>query len=230
MRDIGAVVVLSACTHNVYTPPSRAFPLETPQTLKAGAYGGQFEVSQHGKSPDIGAAALRVRRGIEDNLEASVELTYAKATNATVADTSPHLFAARAGIRMRSEESGASVGGGIGAGTFAGGGFVTADVGAVFAYETCRFTPFIGGSAYVSRPTNAQEVDTSEEGMEKGKFVDTPETTGGVQVRVGVSVNVSSCESHDKAIIVGAGLDHFWDDDSDRGLASGGAAFQLNLD
>jgi hypothetical protein len=171
---------------------------------------------------------LRVQRGIEDNLEASVEVTYAKASNATAADTSPHLFAGRAGIRMRSEEAGASVGGGVGAGSFAGGGFVTADVGAVFAYEGCRFTPFIGASGYVSRPTNAQGVDTTEEGMPKGQFVDTPETTAGVQLRVGVSVNLSSCERRDKAIIGGAGLDHFWDDDS--GLASGGAAFQLNLD
>jgi hypothetical protein len=49
-------------------------------------------------------------------------------------------------------------------------------------------------------------------------------------VRVGLSLNVSSCEARDKAIVVGFGLDHYWDDDSDRGYASGGAAFQLNLD
>ncbi len=231
MRIISASVVLvAACTHNVYTPPTRAFPLEPPATLKAGNYGLQLEASGHGTSPDVGAGTVRLRRGIEDNLEASAELTYGKAGNELATDTRRSMIAGRAGARLRPDEMpSVAVGAGVGGGTFAGGPFVSADAGAVLAYETCRVTPFVGGSGYVSAPLDAREVDTTEAGKEPGTFVDTPETTAGVQVRVGVSVNLSSCEAHSTSLVLGVGLDHFWDDDSDRGLASGGAALALDL-
>jgi hypothetical protein len=228
---IALTIPIPACVHNVYTPPARAFPLETPETLKAGKYGLAGEVSAHGKTPDVGAGTLRVRRGIEDNLEASVEVTYAKVGNETAANTNPNLFAGRAGIRLQPDEM-KSIGlsAGLGGGTFAGGPYVSADAGANLAYEMCRVTPFVGASGYVSTPLDAREVDTSEEGMMVGQFVDKPETTAGLTLRVGLSLNVSSCEARDKSIVVGFGLDHYWDDDSDRGYASGGAAFTFNLD
>ena len=232
MRIHAAVTAcaLGACTHNVYTPPTRAFPLETPSTVKAGKYGLQLEASGHGKSPDVGAGTVRVRRGIEDNLEASAEFTYAKAGNKLATDTSQQMFAGRAGVKLRPDETPfIAVTAGAGGGAFAGGPFLSADVGGMAAYEMCRFTPFIGGSAYVSQPLNAQAVDTTEDGMAPGTFVDTPETTVGVQVRVGVAVNLSSCEAHATSLVVGFGLDHFWDNDSDRGLASGGAALSLDF-
>jgi hypothetical protein len=198
--------------------------------VKAGKYGVQLEASGHGKSPDVGAGTVRLRRGIEDNLEASIEATYAKAGNKLATDTSQQMFTTRAGVKLRPDEMQfVAVSAGLGAGAFAGGPFASADVGGVAAYEMCRFTPFIGGSAYVSQPLDAQRVDTTEEGKMPGTFVDSPETTVGVQVRVGVSVNLSSCEAHATSLVLGFGLDHFWDDDSDRGLASGGAALSLDF-
>jgi hypothetical protein len=225
------VLALGACHHNVYTPPARAFPLEPPRTLKAGKYGVQAEASGHGKNPDIGAAALRVRRGIDDNVEASAEITYANAGNETAANTSPHLVAVRAGARLQPEElQSVGITAGLGGGTFAGGPYVSADAGATLAYEGCRLTPFVGASGYVSTPLSANAVDTTEPSEPAGTHVDTPETTVGVQIRAGLALNLSSCEAKATQIVVGFGLDHFWDDDSDRGLASGGAAFLLDLD
>jgi len=65
--------------------------------------------------------------------------------------------------------------------------------------------------------------------MPVGSFVDTPETTAGVQVRIGLKLNLSSCDDKRTALVAGFGLDHFWDDDSDRGYASGGAALEIDL-
>jgi hypothetical protein len=231
MRILSALVACAGCSHNVYTPPARAFPLETPRTLPAGAYGIAIEGSAHGENPSIGAGTVRVRRGIVENVEASAEVTYARVSDETAADTNPSLFAARAGARLRPDElQSVGVTAGLGAGTFAGGPFVTADAGATLAYDTCRLTPFVGGGAFVSQPLDARDVDTTRPGEPVGTHVDVPETTAGVQVRVGVSLNLASCERRSAAVIVGVGLDHYWDDDDDRGLASGGAALQLDLD
>jgi len=231
MRIISTIAVLvAACSHNVYTPPTRAFPLETPQTIGDGDYGVQLEASAHGNGPKVGAGALRLRRGIADNAELDAELTYAKASDATTAPTQKQLIAARAGGKLRSDElPELAVTGGLGGGTFAGGPYVTADAGAVVAYDTCRVTPFVGGMGYLSTPLDARPVDTTQPDMPAGMFVDTPETTAGVQLRIGIKLNLSSCEDRRTAVVAGFGVDHFWDDDSDRGYASGGAAISIDL-
>jgi len=231
MRIISTIAVLVAgCSHNVYTPPTRAFPLETPQTLDEGRYGVQVEASGHGNGPKVGAGALRLRRGIADSAELDGEITYAKASDPSAANTNPHLLAARAGAKLRSEElPEVAVTAGLGGGTFAGGPYVSADAGAVIAYDTCRVTPFVGGMGYASKPLDARPVDTTQRGMPVGSFVDTPETTAGVQVRIGLKLNLSSCDDKRTALVAGFGLDHFWDDDSDRGYASGGAALEIDL-
>lgn len=231
MRIISTIAVLVAgCSHNVYTPPTRAFPLETPQTLDDGRYGVQLEASGHGNGPKVGAGTLRLRRGIADGAELDGEITYAKASDPSAASTNPNLLAARAGAKLRSEEiPEVAVMAGLGGGTFAGGPYVSADAGAVVAYDTCRLTPFVGGMGYVSTPLDARPVDTTQPGMAVGTFVDTPETTAGIQVRVGLKLNLSSCDDRRTALVAGFGLDHFWDDDSDRGYASGGAALEIDL-
>src|SRR5262249_19839691 len=101
------------------------------------------------------------------------------------------------------------------------GPFASVDAGSVLAYDGCSVTPFISGWGYVSKPLDARPVDASEPQFAPGTYVDTPETTVGVQVRIGLKLNLSSCERKDKAIVAGFGFDHLWDNDSDRGLASG---------
>jgi hypothetical protein len=222
--------ISAACNHNVFTPPARAFPLETPPVVEVGAYGVQVEGSATGKNPSVGAGALRIRRGVDEGMEVTGELTYARNTKELAGHPNPNFYAARAGVKFRPEEMRfLGVTAGAGAGTFAGGPFASLDAGAVVGYEGCKLSPFVSGWGYVSKPLDARPVDATEEGMPAGSFVDTPETTAGVQVRAGIKINLSSCEKKDKALVVGFGFDHLWDDDSDRGLASGGAALEFNL-
>lgn len=225
-----SLVGLAGCNHNVYTPPARAFPLETPPVVNVGSYGVQIEGSATGKNPSVGAGAVRIRRGVDEGMEVTGEVTYARSTKELAGHPNPNFYAARAGIKLRPEDvKFLGVTAGVGAGTFAGGPFGSLDAGAVLGYEGCKISPFVSGWGYVSKPIDARPVDATEEGTPAGSFVDTPETTAGVQVRAGVKINLSSCEKKDKAIVVGFGFDHLWDDDSDRGLASGGAALELNL-
>ena len=78
--------------------------------------------------------------------------------------------------------------GGLGAGTYTGGPFLSPDLGIVLAYENPYVVPFLTLSGYVSIPLDAQEVDIGV--SEMSDYSVTPSTTVGILGTAGLRVPI----------------------------------------
>ncbi|MGH7296114.1 MAG: hypothetical protein ACRELB_14320 [Polyangiaceae bacterium] len=158
-----AVVVTSAplagCTTAVYLPPARLFPIESAATLPRGDTGVHAEGGAHGAF--LGASAssgtLRVRHGIGDGTDASLEASVLHIAGGGPGDSYPNAFTGRAGVKHRVTPW-LSLTAGLGGGASAGGGFVSPDLGLIVAYENHYFVPFLEARGSFSQPFDAHPV------------------------------------------------------------------------
>src|ERR1700733_15361834 len=87
-----ASFALAGRTTDVYLPPARFFPLETAATLPTGDTGIQLEGAAHGAVFGASAASgtMRVRHGIDDATDASVEVSVLHIEGAQPGDSYPN--------------------------------------------------------------------------------------------------------------------------------------------
>src|SRR5690554_3056942 len=195
-RILLAILILtaSACYKPyVFSPPGRVALLETAKTVGDGAHsvgvhGGQSIVDDF----RVNHLTARYRYGLSDQLEVGADANLAKYDNmpAPPSRTNPFIASARVGAKWSPEVTGDNLAfiGGLGAGTYTGGPFVSPDVGVVIAYENPYVVPFLTLSSYMSIPLDAQEVDIGASEM-SDHFV-TPSTTVGVLGTTGLRVPI----------------------------------------
>lgn len=143
------------CSYHVFSPPARAFHLESAaparpgETIvgaRGGVFGGVFE-------PGALAGSANVRRGVAPNVELNGEATYARIEDdddENTLDVDKNGGAVRVGVKAGNQY--AAVTGGLGGGIAAVGGFGAADLGGVVSYANCYLVPFIAASALASTP------------------------------------------------------------------------------
>jgi hypothetical protein len=153
-------------------------PLESAATLAPGETGVQLEGAAHGAILGLSgeSGTLRVRHGVGEDTDASVEVSVLHIDGTSVAGTYPYAFATRAGMKHEVLPW-LSLVAGAGGGASAGGGFVSPDLGAVASYENHYLVPFLSVRGGMSVPFAAHAVDTGSASDPVGKYVYTPQIT-----------------------------------------------------
>ncbi len=189
MKPIVIALLATACSQHVYSPPTQAFALEPIAALPDGRQAVDLELSRSAQvfDPAIDAGALRLRSGVGNNTELSVE-----GTSFTVQDTGPStanrtFYAGRAGVRINPDRGALSFTGGVGGGySAAGGTFAAVDAGAAIGYQNCVLVPSAQISGYASAPMgDARPVDVSTNSDDPPVY-STPQRTLGVELRAGL--------------------------------------------
>ena len=181
---------LGACAQHVYSPPSRAFALESARTVGAQRVGVAAQVGAQGAlfGPSISAAESQVRYGVADDVEVSGQGTYAYVADEPAHHVDPSFYMGRAGVKVNPGGGALSLTGGVGGGyAAAGGGFAAGDLGAIVSYNGCTFIPFAGVGGFVSQPLDPHPVDVTEP-ADKMPVYDTPSTTVGMTITSGLKI------------------------------------------
>lgn len=178
----------------LFSQPGRVATLEAAKTVgegkrSVGVSGGPSTVY----NLDITHVSARYRYGVTDQVELGADANFGVVTNlenAKTQPTTPALWSARLATKWAPEvlQDYVAVIGGVAGGTYAGGQFISPDLGVVLAFQNDYVVPFLSASGYVSIPINAQGVDLSL--SEPGDYVVTPQTTWGVTTTAGLRVPI----------------------------------------
>lgn len=182
VTTIGAMV---ACTPHAFSPPARMMPLQSAATLPRGqvalaAHGG---VADGSFGPGVTGGGIRLRRGLTERLDGSVEGSLLWVDRQGKVSTHPGIYTLRAGTKLRVLPW-LALWGGVGGGGSTAGGFIQPDVGLIVAFENRYLVPFIDGSLGVSAPFLAREVKI--DAGEGGPFYGRPRMTSVVAAHVGL--------------------------------------------
>jgi hypothetical protein len=158
-----ASAALGASACSVFTPPTRPFPLETAATAGKGRTGEQLEYA-NAWGLDANSAAMRVRHGIGDDTDLSLE---GAAIVVAPDSNSPHagplrIGTGRVGVKQRVTRW-LAVTGGLGGGLFADNAFLGPDLGAIASYENRYFIPFVAVRGATSVPLSPERVEFGDQ-------------------------------------------------------------------
>ncbi len=222
-----ALLLATACSHNVYTPPSRAFAITSPKVLEEGKTVARANVSSSSQifGPEIVAASAGFRRGTGNHVELVADVSYASVAEASAAGTNRNVTMGRLGGKVHPTESKnlaltAGLGGGYAP---AAGMYASADVGAVVGYENRYLIPFASAGAYTSVPIDPKEVDTTQPGDDVQRL-DTPEKTLGLTIGAGVKVPLNTT-----SLLIGITWVQVHDDDSQDVFMTIGAGIETSF-
>lgn len=235
MRPIATVLLVAAgCSQRVYSPPAQAFSLAPIHALPENQRALDVEVSTHSEifDPPVYTGAGRLRTGVGDNTEVSVE-----GTAFSVDDTGPSgaprtIYAGRAGVRTNPSASAVTLFAGGGAGFAPAGGLFTAlDAGLALGFENCVLVPVMQASGFVSQPLAPRPIDVTTDPAHM--TYDTPARTVGGVVRGGLrlSLSPSACRRGEQAswLYAGFGMTAVADHDSRGALLGAGLGVQVPL-
>ena len=224
------LTLVVGCNRNVYSPPARALPLESVATLPEGDTGVQLEGGIHSRlfGPDVLSGTVRVRRGVADDLDASIEAStmYVQGENARPVRASRAIHAVRGGVKWRFAKP-LETTAGVGAGYSAGGAFVSPEVGPILAWENRYLVPFVATRFGVSQPIGARAVDVSDaqDDSRLEKPITTWLATGVVGLRLPIGWARPQAGTVRGSLLAGFGVTHLFDtrqDDTFGQLSIGG--------
>jgi hypothetical protein len=113
---------------------------------------------------------------------------------------------------------------GLGGGASAGGGFVSPDLGAIFAYENRYAVPFFSLRASASVPFDTHAVDTGQAGDSVGQWVYTPPLTWIGGGAAGLRIPLGWCDAAPcpvrGSLLGGLGLTYLGYDGASTGVIS----------
>jgi hypothetical protein len=216
-KTILLALVLVGCSHTVYSPPARPLPLETAATLPPRDTGIQIEGGTHSTifDPRLLSGTVRVRHGLEDDLEAAFEASVVHVdVDAPASGTSRNIHSIRAGLKYRVWKHFA-VAGGFGGGYSAGGAFLSPDLGPIVAWENRYLVPFLSGRAGWSSPISPRTVDVSANDEPPRTWLSRPKPTWLLGVTTGLRVplgwTVPEAGTLRGSLLAGVGFTHVAD-------------------
>jgi hypothetical protein len=203
------LLLFAGCSQHLYSPPTQAFALAPVHTLGAADQAVDLDASTHSQifDPGFDAGSARLRAGIGNNAEVSVEGMAATVNDGGPSTANRGIYAGRAGVRVDPNRGPISFDVGIGGGFApAAGSFAAIDAGASIGYDNCYVVPVAAISTFVSQPLAARSVDVS---IDETPMYSTPHRTGGGTVRGGlrVSLSPSTCHAGHEAPWLTAGFD-----------------------
>jgi hypothetical protein len=187
--------------------------LATPQTLETDETRLRANLSGSADlfGPALRAASGGYRRGLREDLELDVDLSYAQIIEESTADTFRGIGMGRVGGKYRPTRAAnlalvAGMGGGY---SPAAGPYVSGDLGAVVGYENRYVVPYLRAGVFGSVPLNPRAVNVS--GVEDGSMniMDTPENTLGLSLGGGLKIPIRSA-----ALLLGFSSTRVMDNDS----------------
>lgn len=229
-----ALLLITGCSHHVYSPPARLISLQSPATVGADtiAVAGEVVGAQGLFGPDMLGASGRVRYGLGSALEVGGEVNVVGIDDGNnEVDTHPFVYAGRAAVKWAPAAVADffAVTGGVGGGWSAGGGFFSPDLGVVAGYENRYLVPFVSLEGVLSVPIDPQPVDTSAVDDEPGTHVDTPALSYGARASLGVRVPVSLGNGTPASLYLAYGHLHLWDADGEDGYGGFAAGFEASF-
>lgn len=143
---------VTGCSPYLHSPPGRVIASQTAKALNKGETAVQGEAGfGFGSEIALGAASLRVRHGFGKDVDVSGELTYTQLGDVDFKDAMDAVLSARAGVKYAIIDNFA-IEGGVVAGGWAGGGFVSPDVKLILSKENPKFVPYLDVGAFTSHP------------------------------------------------------------------------------
>lgn len=205
-----ALVLAMGCSQHLYSPPTQAFALAPVHTLGASDQAVDLDASTHSQifDPGFDAGSARLRTGIGNNAEVSVEGMAATVNDGGPSTANRGVYAGRAAVRVDPNRGPISFNAGIGGGFApAAGSFAAIDGGVSIGYDNCYVVPVAAVSTFVSQPLAARSVDVSVD--ETMPMYSTPHRTAGGTFRGGlrVSLSPSTCHAGHEAPWLTAGFD-----------------------
>lgn len=224
-------LLLPACSQQVYVPPTRPMLLHTARTVGAGQTSVQAQASTGGAmfGPEVSAGNVQIHRGLTERLDVAVDGTVYHVHDGSASRSDPNVYAVRVGVRGGLDENLAFVAG-VGAGSSAGGPFVSADAGVVLSVENRYLVPFLSLVGSAGRPLDPLPVDVTVPDDERRQF-DTPRPTLGVGGTLGVRLPLGWTPERGAplSLVAGLGYHHLRDADSDEGYAGFGFGVESNF-
>jgi hypothetical protein len=183
---------LSGCASQILSPPARFQPFEGPRLAGDGATWLDLDGGGGGQmfGPSAFGGTLRARHGAGTR-EWSGEVS-AVVLDDDAASTASRLWGAlRGGVRDRIVDrfKHAWWGAGVGGGVYAGGVFVSPELGIGIGYDNPYIVPYWSITGIVSLPIVAREVDTTQEA--DTPRTDSPLASFGLRSQLGVEVPVT---------------------------------------
>lgn len=224
---VSLLPIVGACSHNVFSPPSRPITLTNPATLDKDetVVRATGSISEEILGPSIVAGSVGARHGIKSRVEVVADISYAQVVEESEAGTNRGIAMGRAGVKLNPKESNhvavlAGIGGGYAP---AGGAYTTADIGFAGGYENPYAIPFVNLGVFASIPLNPKEIDTTLLGSSEGHS-DTPKNTFGVTMGAGVKVPINT-----SAVVFGVNITRLADDDTVEVFLGVGVGIETKL-
>jgi len=229
-----SLVALAACSQHLYSPPTQAYQVAPVHTLDSNDRAVDIDASTHAQifDPGFDAASGRLRAGIGNNAEVSLEGMGAMIDSNTVSTANRDIYAGRGGVRINPDRGPVSFTAGVGGGYApAAGGFAAVDGGVSVGFDNCYVVPVASASLFASQPLSARAVDVTVDSDKP--MTSTPHRTAGATFRGGfrVSLSPSSCHAGRQVPWITAGLDltTLVDASSDAQLLGLGAGLTIPL-
>jgi hypothetical protein len=163
-----AVGAIGGCAREVYSPPARYAPLESPDTLRSRELGVQLLRGGQDRlfGPGVGYGGLRVQYGVTDEIELAASGSYGFVTvNESDAKVlvNQGIGSGRVGAKFapRAGRDAWALFGGVGAGAHAAGTYAAQDFGFVAGIPNRIVVPYGGWSFFVSEPLMARSVNVA---------------------------------------------------------------------
>jgi hypothetical protein len=229
-----SLVTLVACSQHLYSPPTQAYQVAPVHTLDSSDRAVDIDASTHSQifDPGFDAASGRLRAGIGNNAEVSLEGMGAMINSDTVSTANRNIYAGRGGFRINPDRGPVSFTAGLGGGYApAAGGFAAVDGGVSVGFDNCYVVPVASASLFASQPLSARAVDVTVDSDKP--MTSTPSRTAGATFRGGfrISLSPSSCHAGHQVPWITAGLDFttLVDASSDAELLGLGAGLTVPL-
>ena len=224
---LSTLPIVGACSHNVFSPPSRPIVLTSPATLDKDETVVRVTGSSSSEifGPSIVAGSVGARYGVVSRVEVVADLSYAQVIEESESGTNRGIAMGRAGVKLNPKESKhvavlAGLGGGYAP---AGGAYTSADIGFVAGFENPYAIPFFNLGLFASMPINPKEIDTTILGSTEMRS-DTPKNTFGFTMGAGVKVPINT-----SAITFGVNITRLADDDTVDSFIGVGLGIETEL-
>ena len=207
---LAALVLAAGCSQHVYSPPTQAFAILPVHATGTGEAVLDLDASTHSQvfDPGYDAASARIRAGLGNDTEVSVEAMQAYVNAGGPSPANRNVYAGRAALRFNPLHGAFSFNVGAGGGFApASGSFAAIDGGLSVGYDNCYVVPMASYSMFVSQPIDPKPVDVSEDSA--GETFSTPSRTAGGTFRTGIRISLSpdSCRARREVPWITAGFD-----------------------
>lgn len=188
---------VTACSREVYSPPSQLFAMPAARALRQGETTASATAAHQGTlfDPSLNITELGLRHGLTDEFDIEGSAGYAVVSGGEAPNLDPRLITGRVGVIANPKRGPFTFRGGVGGGHNPSvGNFAAVDVGVAAAYHNCVLTPLVGVSGFVSNPLDPHAVNVAS-ASDHTVDMKTPYTTVGwtVSSSLGVQLDRASC-------------------------------------